>query len=79
MYFKPDESLAQSSLDFILKLAMQLWKYIWISRAFEWMKCTSNLADKFVMGITLFTQIIVSFLVEKKYKYLNLTGSWFRR
>ena len=27
----------------------------------------SNLTDKFVPGITFFTQIIVSFLVDKKY------------
>ena len=71
MYFKPDESLAHSSLYFLLELAMQLRKYIWISRAVEWMKCMSNLTDKFVPGITLFAQIIVSFLVEKKYKYLS--------
>ena len=37
------------------------------------MKCTSNFTDRFVPGITLFTQIIVSFLVEKKYKCLSLT------
>ena len=36
----------------------------------------SNLSDKFVPGITLFMQIILSFLVNK-YKYLSLTGSWF--
>ena len=36
----------------------------------------SNLTKKFAPGITLFTQIIVSFLVEK-YKYLSLTGRWF--
>ena len=27
-------------------------------------------------GITLFTQITLSFLFEKKYKYLSLTGSY---
>ena len=75
MYFKLDESLAHSSLNFLLKLAMQLWKYIWISRVVKWMKCKSNWTDKFVPGITLFTQIIVSFLAEKKYKCLSLTGS----
>ena len=75
MYFKLDESLAHSSLNFLLELAMQLRKYIWISRVVEWMKCMSNLTDKFVPGITLFTQIIVSFLVDKKYKCLSLTGS----
>ena len=32
----------------------------------------SNLTDKFVLGITLFTQIIVSFLVDKKNKCLSL-------
>ena len=74
MYFKLDESLAHSSLNFLLELAMQLQKYIWISRVVEWMKCMSNLTDKFVPGIT-FTQIIVSFLVNKKYKCLSLTGS----
>ena len=37
----------------------------------------SNLTEKFEKGITLFIQMIVSFLVEKKYKYLSLTGSWF--
>ena len=41
----------------------------------DWMKCMCNLSDKFVVGITLFKQIIASFLVEKKYKYLSLTGS----
>ena len=51
--------------------------YIWISRVGELMKRMSNLTDKFEAGITLFTQMIVSFLVEKKYKYLSLTGSWF--
>ena len=39
------------------------------------MKCMSNLSDKFVAGITLFTQIIASFVVEKNYKYLSLTGN----
>ena len=77
MYFKLDESLAYSSLAFLLELAMQLRKYIWILWVVEWMKWLSNLTDKFVPSITLFTQIIVSFLVEKKYKYLSLTGSWF--
>ena len=75
MYFKLDESLAHTSLNFLLKLAMQLRKYIWISRVVEWMKCMSNLTDKFVLGITLFMQIIVSFLVDKKYKCLSLTSS----
>ena len=42
MYFKLDESLAHSSLNFLLELAMQLQKYIWISRVVEWMKCMSN-------------------------------------
>ena len=68
MYFKLDESLAHSSLNFLLELAMQLWKYIWISRVIKWMKCMSNLTDKFVPDTTLFEQIIVSFLVDKKYK-----------
>ena len=77
MYFKLDESLAHSSLNFLLKLAMQLRKYIWILRVVKWMKCMPNLTDKFVPGITLFTQIIVSFLVDKKYKYLSLTGGYF--
>ena len=34
------------------------------------MKRMSSLTDKFEAGITLFTQMIVSFLVEKKYKNL---------
>ena len=38
------------------------------------MKCMFNLTDKFALGITLFTQIIVSFLVDKKHKFLSLTG-----
>ena len=63
MHFKLDEGLAYSSLNFLLELAMQLRKYIWISRVVE---CMSNLTDKFVPGITLFTQIIVPFLVDKK-------------
>ena len=75
MYFKLDESLAHSSLNFLLELAMQLQKYIWISQVVKWMKCMSNLTDKFVPAITLFTQIIVSFLVDKKDKCLSLTGS----
>ena len=37
------------------------------------MKRMSNLTAKFEAGITLFTQMIVSFLVERKYKYLSLT------
>ena len=37
----------------------------------------ANLNDKLVLGIQFFIQIIVPFLVEKKYKYLSLTGSWF--
>ena len=36
MYFKLDENLAHSSLNFLLELAMQLQKYIWISRVVEW-------------------------------------------
>ena len=75
MYFKLDESLAHSSLNFLLELAMQLQKHIWISRLIEWMKCMSNLTDKLVPGITLFMQIILSCLVDKKYKSLSLTGS----
>ena len=75
MYFKLDESLAHSSLSFHLELAMQLRKYIWISWVVEWMKCMSNLTDKFVSGIYLFMQVIMSFLVDKKYKCLTLTGS----
>ena len=38
------------------------------------MKRMSNLTDKFVADITLFTQMLVSFLVEKKYICLSLTG-----
>ena len=30
MYFELDESLAHSSLNFLLELATQLQKYIWI-------------------------------------------------
>ena len=75
MYFKLDESLAHSSFNFFLESAIQLRKYIWISRVVEWMKCMSSLTDKFVPDITFFAQIIVSFLVERKYKYLSLTGS----
>ena len=71
MYFELDESSAHSSLNFLLELAMQHWKYIWISRVVEWMTCMSNLTDKFVPGITLFKQIIMSFLVDKKYKCLK--------
>ena len=67
MYFKLDERLAHSSLNFRLELAMQLQEYIWILRVVEWMKCMSNLTDKFVPGITLFTQIIVSFLYTVLY------------
>ena len=44
--FKLDESLAHSGLNFRLELAMQLRKYIWISRVVEWM--SPNLTDKFV-------------------------------
>ena len=61
-------------LDISFGIYMKLQKYIWISRVGEWMKCMSNLADKFVPRIT-FAQIIASFVVEKKYKYLSLTGS----
>ena len=64
MYFKLDESLEHSSLSFLLELAMQLQKYIW-TWVGEWMKCMSNLTDKFVLAITLFKQISLSFLVEK--------------
>ena len=74
MYFKLDESLVHNSLNFLLEVAMQLRKYISILRVVEWMKSMSNLTAEFVPGITLFTQIIVSFLVEKKYK-LRLIGS----
>ena len=45
---------------------MQLWQYIWISRVGKWMKCMSNLTDKFVAGITLFTQIMVYWQEEIK-------------
>ena len=48
MYFKLDESLIHSNLNFLWELAMQLQKYIWISRVVKWMKCMSNLTDKFV-------------------------------
>ena len=41
------------------------------------MKHTSNLTAKFEAGKT-FTQMIVS-LVQKKYKYLSLTGTWFQK
>ena len=74
MYFKLEESLVHNSLNFLLEVAMQLRKYISILRVVEWMKSMSNLTAEFVPGITLFTQIIVSFLVEKKYK-LRLIGS----
>ena len=74
MYFKLDESLGHSSLNCLVELAMQLQKYVWMSRVGMWMKCMFNLTDNFVPGITLFMQIIVSFLVEK-YKCLSLTGS----
>ena len=77
MHFKLDESLGHCSLNLLLEFAMQLRKYFWISRVGEWMKCMYNLTDKFVAGITLFTQMIVSSLVEKKYQYPSLTGSWF--
>ena len=56
---------------------MQLQKYIWISQVGEWMKYICNLTDKFVAGIILSTQIIVSSLLEKKYQYPSLTGSCF--
>ena len=59
MYFKLDESLAHRrtcSSNFLLQLAMQLQKHIWISRVVEWMKCMSNWTDKFVPGITLFVR-----------------------
>ena len=71
-----DESLAHSSLNFLLELAMQPQKYIWISQAVEWIKCMSALTNKFVLGITLFTQIFVPFLVGKKYKCLSLSGKY---
>ena len=66
MYFNLDESLTHRSLNLLLELAMQLWKYIWISWVVEWMKCMSNLTQ-IVPGIIFFTQIIMS-LVDKKYK-----------
>ena len=50
MYFRLDESLAHSSLNFLLELAMQLR-----GRRVKSMKCMRNLTDKFVPGITLFT------------------------
>ena len=70
IYFKLDKSLAHSSL-----ISHTTVKYIWISQVGEWMKCMFNLTDTFVAGRTSFTQIIVSFLVDKKYKCLSLTGS----
>ena len=39
------------------------------------MKCMSNLTDKFVPSIILFTANFRVQLVEKKYKYLSWTGS----
>ena len=48
MYFELGKNLAHSSLNFLLKLAMQLWKYIWILWEVEWIKCMSNLTNKFV-------------------------------
>ena len=69
-----DKSLAHSTLNFLLKLTMQLQKHIWISWVVEWIICLIWLSN-FVPGITLFTQIILPLLVDKKYKCLSLTGS----
>ena len=69
MYFKLDES----SLNFLLEIAMQLRKYIWILRVSEWMKFMPYLTDKFMPGLT---HIILYFLVEK-YRYFSLTCSKF--
>ena len=71
MFFKLHEGFGYSSLE----LAMQLQKLIWISRVGEWMKCMSKFTDKFVAGITLFMQITLYFLVEKKYECLSLTSN----
>ena len=73
MYFKL-EFRTIISLDFLFDLAIQLWKHMWILQVGERMKCMSNLSDKFMLGRTLFVQIILSFLAEK-YKYLSLTVS----
>ena len=67
MYFKQDGSLVYSSLIFFLISHATSGKYIWISWLVEWMKCMSNL--------TLFTQIVVSFFVDKKYNCPSLTDS----
>ena len=70
MYFKPDDSLADGSLNFILQLVMQLQKYVWISRVFEWMKCMSNLTDKFVPVITVLRKLSC-----QEVQMFSLTGS----
>ena len=76
MYFKQDENLAHSSLNGISYATVKVYFILW---AVEWMKCMymSILTDKFVMGMILFTQMIMSFLVDKKYQCLSLTGSSF--
>ena len=55
-YFQPNLKylhigIAHNSLNFLLELAMQLQKYIWILQEVQWMKCMSNLTDRFVLGI----------------------------
>ena len=50
-----------------MKLAIQLRKYIFEFRGGR-VNEMSNLTNKYVPGITLFTQIIVSFLVDKKHQ-----------
>ena len=61
MYFKLDESWGHSNFYFILEFNRANFAGRRVNEI-----GISNLTDKFVLGITLFTQIIVSFLAEKK-------------
>ena len=59
IYFKLEESLWHSSLNFLLEFAMQLQKYIWISWVGEWMKCMYNLSDKFGEDIIIYANYCI--------------------
>ena len=78
--FELDESLAHSSLNFVLELAMQLQKYIclWILQEVQWMKCMSNLTDRFVPGINIYTNYHVLLAVNRSMDTLVWLALTFR-
>ena len=67
MYFKLDESLAHSSLNFVLELAMQLWIQVYLYYMNE-------------MHVLFDWQICAGYeIIYTNYKYLSVMGVKFNR